>query len=89
MYASEKSQWCGEPYFVGAAISISAILPQIPRRGKHKSFLSYSTLHHFGTDHTENTDLLSLFSIAVESCLLSKPLHSDGYFMAASLVVVA
>jgi hypothetical protein len=35
--ASEKSQWCGEPYFAGAAISISGILPQIPKRGKHKS----------------------------------------------------
>jgi hypothetical protein len=37
MCASEKSQWCGEPCFAGAAISISGILPQIPRRGKHKS----------------------------------------------------
>jgi hypothetical protein len=36
MCASEKSQWGGEPYFAGAAISISAILPQIPRQGKHK-----------------------------------------------------
>jgi hypothetical protein len=31
MCASEKSQWCGEPYFAGAAISISGILQQIPR----------------------------------------------------------
>jgi hypothetical protein len=30
MCASEKSQWCGEPCFAGAAISIGAILPQIP-----------------------------------------------------------
>jgi hypothetical protein len=37
MCASEKSRWCGEPYFAGAAIAISGILPQIPRRGKHKS----------------------------------------------------
>jgi hypothetical protein len=39
MCASERSQWCGEPYFADAAISISVILPQIPRRGKHKSLL--------------------------------------------------
>jgi hypothetical protein len=37
MCASENCQWCGEPYFAGAAISIGEILPQIPRRGKHKS----------------------------------------------------
>jgi hypothetical protein len=37
MCASEKCQWCGEPYFAGAAILLSAILPQIPRWGKHKS----------------------------------------------------
>jgi hypothetical protein len=30
MCASEKSQWCGEPYFAGAATSTSGILPQIP-----------------------------------------------------------
>jgi hypothetical protein len=27
----------GEPYFVGAAISVSDILPHIPGRDKHKS----------------------------------------------------
>jgi hypothetical protein len=37
MCASENCRWCGEPYFAGAAMSISGILPQIPRRSKHKS----------------------------------------------------
>jgi hypothetical protein len=32
MCASENCRWCGEPYFAGAAISVSEILPQIPRR---------------------------------------------------------
>jgi hypothetical protein len=32
MCASENCQWCGEPYFIGAVISVSVgdILPQIP-----------------------------------------------------------
>jgi hypothetical protein len=38
MCASENCQWRGEPYFAGAAISISGILPQIPKQDKHKSF---------------------------------------------------
>jgi hypothetical protein len=28
---------CGEPCFAGAAILIDGYLPQIPRRGRHKS----------------------------------------------------
>jgi hypothetical protein len=40
MCASENCQWCGDPYFAVSAISIGDILPQIPRQGKHKSFLS-------------------------------------------------
>jgi hypothetical protein len=39
MCALENFQWCGEPYFAGAAISIGDILAEIPRRGKHKSLL--------------------------------------------------
>jgi hypothetical protein len=37
MCASENCQWCGEPYFAVFAISIGDILPQSPRKGKHKS----------------------------------------------------
>jgi hypothetical protein len=32
MCASGNFQWCGEPYFAGAAISIDRFPPQIPRR---------------------------------------------------------
>jgi hypothetical protein len=32
-------QWCGEPCFAGVVISRGGCLPQIPRRGKHKSSL--------------------------------------------------
>jgi hypothetical protein len=31
MCVSENCQWCGEPYFAGAAISIGEILSQIPK----------------------------------------------------------
>jgi hypothetical protein len=34
---SGDCEWCGEPYFAGAAISGDMFLPQIPRRDKHKS----------------------------------------------------
>jgi hypothetical protein len=33
-------QWCGEPCFTGAAISVDSCLPQTPRRDKHKSLYS-------------------------------------------------
>jgi hypothetical protein len=53
MCASEKSQWCGELYFAGAAISISGILPQIPRR-EAVYFLLHS-IYKFRTYLTGNT----------------------------------
>jgi hypothetical protein len=37
-------RWCGEPYFASAAISISEILAQIPRQGKHSHYGSCSLL---------------------------------------------
>jgi hypothetical protein len=35
----ENFQWCAEPCFIGAVILREKRLPQIPRRGKHKSLL--------------------------------------------------
>jgi hypothetical protein len=35
MCTSQDCQWCGEPYFAGAAISIDGFLQQIPKRDKH------------------------------------------------------
>jgi hypothetical protein len=37
VYALEDYQWCGEPYFAGAAIELGGCLPHIPRWGKYKS----------------------------------------------------
>jgi hypothetical protein len=31
----ENCQWCGEPRFAGAAISIDVLMPQIPRQDRH------------------------------------------------------
>jgi hypothetical protein len=36
----ENCQWCGEPRFAGAAISVDGYLPQTPRLGKYKSLYS-------------------------------------------------
>jgi hypothetical protein len=35
MCTSENCQWCGEPYFAGAAISIDEILPQLREQQQH------------------------------------------------------
>jgi hypothetical protein len=40
----ENCQWCGEPCFAGAAISLDDYLLQIPRRDKHKSLYSSCVL---------------------------------------------
>jgi hypothetical protein len=43
MCASEYCQWCGEPNFAGATISLDRVLPQISMRGKHKSLQIYQS----------------------------------------------
>jgi hypothetical protein len=42
--ALEICQWCGEPCFAGAAISLDGYLPQNPRLGRHKSLQNKSGL---------------------------------------------
>jgi hypothetical protein len=42
MCAWENCQWYRESYFEGAAISLGGILPQIPRRGRHKSISQFN-----------------------------------------------
>jgi hypothetical protein len=41
--ASGNCQWCGEPYFVGAVISVDRFLPQIPRRFPYSRRRSHFT----------------------------------------------
>jgi hypothetical protein len=72
MCTLEIYQCCGEPCFASAAISKGGYLPQIPRRGKHKSLRSWSPFCSLGADQIKKplppiSSVVACISVAAES----------------------
>jgi hypothetical protein len=59
MCALENCQWCEEPYFAGAAISVEGFLPQIPSHYRYKeseNFVAHYVLEsHVGNANTRSS----------------------------------